>query len=207
MSFFEPPPPREPLVVRREPEWLGPPDNVLPYPFPLSLILAREARVAVQLHSGRAYRNGFEFALTLRRREERLGIGGNPFQAWHDVQDTGVIPEEALRLGVEFSDGAKATVFDGYRFFATEERPTGPVLIQRGGSGGMRTWELGFWVWPLPPAGTLAFVAEWPSEQVALTRVEIDANLIREAAAKAEELWPDDNGSPRSGQVSVHRVG
>jgi len=35
-------------------------------------------------------------------------------------------------------------------------------------------------------------VAEWPSEDVALTRHEVDADAIRDAAARAEQLWPDD---------------
>jgi hypothetical protein len=112
-----------------------------------------------------------------------------------------------LRLGIECSDGAKATTFDAHRFFMTDERPSGPVLIQRGGSGGMRTWELGFWVWPLPPPGAFAFVSEWPAEGIALTRREIDADLIRQSAASAEELWSNAGTQPGSGWVSSSRTG
>jgi hypothetical protein len=200
VSFFEPPPPGEP-PRRREPEWLGPPENVLSAPFPLWLVLARTERVAIQLHCGRAYRNGFEFALTLRRREERRGMLGDPFHHWHEVQATGTIPDEALRFGIELADGAKATVFDSHRFFATEERPNGPVLVQRGGTGGMRSWEIGFWVWPLPPPGPLAFVYEWPAEQIKLTRAQIDAGEILAAAGQAKELWPDGDPQPGGGWI------
>jgi hypothetical protein len=97
------------------------------------------------------------------------------------------------------SDGAKATLFDGHRWFGAEESPPGPVLMQRGGSGGTRSWDFGFWVWPLPPAGRLAFVVEWPSEDIALTRAEIDASAIRDASERAQVLWPDDDGPSSAG--------
>jgi hypothetical protein len=49
-------------------------------------------------------------------------------------------------------------------------------------------------VWPLPPAGTLAFVCEWPLRGIVETRAEIDAAPILEAAGRAEVLWPEDRG-------------
>jgi hypothetical protein len=55
---------------------------------------------------------------------------------------------------------------------------------------------MGFWLWPLPPAGPVAFVVEWPSEGIAETRVEIDATLLREAAARSEVLWEDHGPAP-----------
>ncbi len=69
--------------------------------------------------------------------------------------------------------------------------------MQRGGGGGERAWDMRFWLWPLPPPGLLAFVAEWPLGGIALTRVEVDADPIVQAAAEAETLWPD--GEPTSG--------
>jgi hypothetical protein len=47
-------------------------------------------------------------------------------------------------------------------------------------------------VWPLPPAGPLAFVCEWPGRGIAESRMEPDARLILEAAGRAVTLWPDD---------------
>ncbi len=156
MSFFEPPPesplPDEP---QREPEWLGPAENVLPAPFPLWAVLARTGDVALAVRDGLAYPNGFTFGFSLRRRAPRSGPGDDPIHHWHGVRG-GEIPPEALRLGVQLADGSKATIFDGHRWFATADRPDGPVLVQRGGSGGMHSWELAFWVWPLPPPGPLA---------------------------------------------------
>lgn len=204
MSFFElPEPPPEPPVAH-EPEWLGPPDNFLPAPFSLSLLLVRTKQVALQLSSGQAYPNGFEFGLTLRRRDPQRGFG-DPFHVWHEAQQSGLLPDDALRFGVEDAEGGKATVFDGHRHFTTTEPPSDAVLVQRGGSGGMRTWQFGFWVWPLPPPGPFRFVVEWPGEGVELTKHAVDANAIREAATRAEELWPETG--VEGGRVSSFRIG
>jgi hypothetical protein len=204
VSFFEPPPPPPEPEQPQNPEWLGPGENVLPAPFPLWLVLARTDNVALAVHDGLAYPNGFAFTLSLRRRRPREGPGDDPIHLWHTAR--GELPPEALRLGIQLADGRKATVFDHRRWFAATEPPDRPVLVQRGGSGGMHSWELGFWVWPLPPPGALAFVVEWPSEGIPLTSVDVDAGEIREAAARAEELWP--NGpSPDGGHIVSQRIG
>jgi len=197
VSFFEPQPASPVVEQPHDPEWLGPGENVLPAPFPLWLVLARTDHVVLAVHDGLGYPNGFGFTVSLRRRRAREGPGDDPIHLWHTTRG-GEIPPEALRLGIQLGDGSKATVFDRHRWFSTVERPEGPVLIQRGGSGGMHSWELGFWVWPLPPAGPVAFVCEWPSEGVALTRTAIDAELIHEAAGRAETLWEDDDSPTRS---------
>lgn len=210
MSFFEPPPPPpEPEREHRQPDWLGPAENVLPAPFELAVTLARGNEVAIAVHAGLAYPNGFTFRLQLLLRKASEEAHGNPFHHWHTAARRGEIAPEAFRFGVQLADGSKATVFDGPRFFARGDRPEGPVLIQRGGGGGMRSWDFGFWVWPLPPAGPLAFVCEWPHEGIELTRHEIDTAPIRDAAARAETLWPDDGDGPNGagGVVFSRRVG
>jgi len=47
-----------------------------------------------------------------------------------------------------------------------------------------------FWLWPLPPPGPLAFVCEWPKKGIGERRVDIDASVVLDAAARAEPLWP-----------------
>lgn len=204
MSFFEPPPlPPEP-EHHRQPEWIGPPENALPGAFSLGLALVRTENVVITVHGGLAYPNGFSFRATLLRRTEFDFQRGDPFHRWHHQR--GELTDDVLRFGVQFSDGAKATVFDGRRWLG-EGKPTGPVLMQRGGSGGGRTWDFGFWVWPLPPDGPLAFVVEWPSEGIELTRAEIDAAVVRAAAEQAETLWPDDDGpSPSGGSIFARQI-
>ena len=192
MSFFElPPPPPEPERPKMEtPEWFGPPDSVLPAPFALEQLLARTDRVALLVHSGRAYPNGFEFAFALVTREPRHGRRHDPMMAWHGMALEQGLTDDVLRFGIELADGRKATVFDRFRPFEPDAPAPEVVLQQRGGGGGGTGWEFRFWAWPLPPPGPLAFVVEWPSEGVPLTRGEVDSGPIRDAAARAEELWP-----------------
>ena len=47
---------------------------------------------------------------------------------------------------------------------------------------------------PRRPPGSLTFACEWPALGIPLTRVEIDAALVRRAADRAQLLWPDDGG-------------
>jgi hypothetical protein len=96
--------------------------------------------------------------------------------------------DDHLRLGVQFSDGAKATNVGAFPF--SEEKPEGPVLRPRGGGGAPGGWQFGHWVWPLPPAGPLAFVCDWPAASIPLTRHEIDAQLVLAAARRALEIFP-----------------
>jgi hypothetical protein len=199
MSFFEAPPPPPDPADTRQPEWVGPPENVLPAPFDLHLVLARTPDVAIAVHAGVAFPNGFTFRIALQRRTPEQGPYGNPFfPHWHG---RGVTPDDGLRLGVQYADGRKATTLN--HSIGDEGEATGPVLIQRGGGGGAKSWDFGFWVWPLPPEGPFAFVCQWPAEHVDLTTVEIDAVPIREAATRAETLWPDDDGPSGSGGSSV----
>jgi hypothetical protein len=75
-------------------------------------------------------------------------------------------------------------------------RQRGIVLSQGGGGGSERRWEGRFWLWPLPPEGSLTFAFTWPEEGIGETTVEVDAAPIREAAGRAVELWPDDRPLP-----------
>ena len=126
MSFFEPPPPPD-VEEHRQPEWMGPPENVLPSSFPLALELARTDGVAIAAQGGLAYPNGFAFRVSLLRRTPIEGHAGDPFHLWHRAR-RGEVVDEALRFGIQFSDGGKATLFDAHRWLGTEETPTGPVL-------------------------------------------------------------------------------
>jgi len=93
------------------------------------------------------------------------------------------------------------------RFPGFDEPQEGPVLIQRGGGGGERFWSFGYWLWPLPPPGSLTAVVEWPSEGIPLTRVELDAAALLEAAAESEQLWPGGGPSPGGGTVGIPQTG
>jgi hypothetical protein len=166
-----------------------------------------------------AYTTGVELRLAARRKKNWSDLededmdeffGGDPFypllgHPHRRMRRGSELPPEMLRFGLRFSDGRKATTVDGvfpFDFGTSEDdetEPPGPVLMQRGGGGGDGDWECGFWLWPMPPAGQLAFVVEWPAENIEETTHEVDAALFRDAATKSEVLWPDTGGAPRMG--------
>jgi hypothetical protein len=212
MGFFEAPEPLPAPHESRQPEWLGPADNMIGAAVPLALLLARNDQVALAITDARAYPNGVEFNLALRVRglsgeARRALLHGGPFHMhrFPGEEPPQGIPPELLRLGVQFSDGRKPTTLaDAHRRF--EADPPGPVLSQRGGGGGNRAWDMRFWLWPLPPPGRLAFVAEWPLGGIPLTRTEIDAALILDASAHAQVLWPDGETISGGGWTTQYAI-
>jgi hypothetical protein len=197
MSFFEPPPRTTASVFRAvvasPPAWLGPPHNVLPGIAPVELIIARTNETVVAIAGIRVYPEGFGFTLSLRlrtvsvREEQQF-----PYLLDRVAFEGDALPDEFLRFGVQFADGRKATNLDRPPYDPEGQAPDRPVLHQHGGGGGGATWDMEYWVWPLPPAGPFAFVCEWPGRGIGESRAEIDAGLIVEAAGRAVTLWPDD---------------
>jgi hypothetical protein len=218
VSFFEPPPPpkrpKPPPDVPPRLAWWGPPGNELGAPVPLRLVIARTERVAVAVVGAVAYSTGIEFTLDVRRRragyddesiEDFLGATfGHPFGLpGLRMRRRAELPAEILRFGVEYSDGRKATTVGGNPAWdideADEPEPPQPVLMERGGGGGNGGWEQKFWLWPLPLPGPFAFVVEWPSEEIELTRQEVDASLFLDPAQGSEQLWPEQDSSGSCG--------
>jgi hypothetical protein len=207
VSFFEPPPLPEPPEPEefKQPEWYGPPRHVLGAAVPLRLLLVRTDELVVAIIEATAYPNGFEFRLAVRSKQRPAYPCDSPFDFGHPAMwrhhgrmaESGELPPELFRFGIELADGSKATTLGGHPFEQDPEKePKGPLLIEHGGGGGGGDWDQTYWVWPLPPAGTLAFVCEWPAKGVSLTRYEVDANVIRAAASEAEVLWEDSGGGP-----------
>lgn len=197
MGFFEPPPRTtvsvSRAVVSSPPPWLGPPHNVLPGIAPVELIIARTKETVVATAGIRAYPEGFGFTLSLRlrtvstREEQHF-----PYVLDYRSLEGEALPDEFLRFGVQFADSRKATNLDRLPDDPDGQAPGGPVLQQHGGGGGGAAWDIEYWVWPLPPAGPLAFVCEWPSRAIAESRAEVDAGVILDAAGHAVTLWPDN---------------
>jgi hypothetical protein len=61
----------------------------------------------------------------------------------------------------------------------------------KGGSASSGIAHATFWVWPLPPAGPLLFVCEWPRYGVGLTHRELEGDQINRAGQRASALWDD----------------
>ena len=197
MSFFEPPepPPAPPAVAEidyRPPAWVGPPADVLPGVVPVELLIARTDEAAIAVRGIYAYPTGFGFTLSVRLRRRVAGQQLDP--NLFDVAFEGDrLADAFLRFGVQFADGAKATNLPRYDLHGSDAaEPTPPVLTTHGGGGGGTAWDMEQWAWPLPPAGPLTFVCEWPARRIGESRVGLDADLVRQAAERATHLWPDD---------------
>jgi hypothetical protein len=195
--FFELPPPLPEAEDEGLPgPWFEPPHNVLGTAVPLQLVIAQTDAVPVAVDRATAYPSGVDLTVTVRRRTKARRVREHfPFGSHFDLDDD--LRDDVLRFGVQFADGRKATSLEA--FPSGDEDPAGPVLTSHGARGGGSLYESGFWLYPLPPPGALAFVCEWPSEGISLSRVEIDASLIREAAEKAKELWEDESRSAGGG--------
>lgn len=195
LAFFEPPPPPPPPPAPyRRPKWARP-QNVLGEPVPITFLLARSTNAAVQIQHLTAFPEGFEFRVVARCRlvgdvwdpmHGLAGYRGRPGARGLEMSD------EILRFGIQFADGSKATNLGPPMLGPPDQAQRGPMLQHAGGSSGGSVAETTFWVWPLPPPGPLAFVCEWPKFGIPLTRQEVDANLIREAAKRVIELWPEE---------------
>jgi hypothetical protein len=160
-------------------------------------MLGRSDKAALWTLAATVYTDGFDFEVQVRSRLDEELV--DPFLVHgHRSRGRRLSPEEGLdpdllRLGIQFSDGSKATNLPGSRPFWGDpnEVPDGPVLWERGGSGGGGgRWRECFWVWPLPPEGALSFVCEWPVAGIPETRTEIDSVLILDAAADPIAVWP-----------------
>jgi len=208
-GFFEPPPPAEDPPPRPpSPPWLRAPAGTLPGVVALELVVAATERVAVCVTRIGAYPSGFELDLVTMAGGESdeldpMLFGGRRGPGPRRGRDGG-IPADMLRFGVEFADGSKATNTAG-RPGGADAEPSGPVLIGGGGGGGGGNWRQSVWIWPLPPPGPLTFVCEWPAAGVALTRHEIDAQLVLDAASRSQEIFSDRGR--RGGSVRVHSYG
>jgi hypothetical protein len=200
MSFFDsiPPPPPEP-VRRRGLPWTRP-DAVIPGSVPADVMLIRTEQIAVAIGSVRAYPTGFEFTLHTRlRHEDKPGRGWadplEPHLPWRGSQ----VPGEVLRLGLMYADGRRTAATAARPLGGDDADPGRLVMLEGGSSGSPRRWDGEFWVYPLPPAGPVTFVASWPKHGVAETRVELDGAAIREAAGRAVTLWPEESESKSGG--------
>jgi hypothetical protein len=139
LSFFEPPPlpPEPPPAERWEPlAWEGPPEDVLGGVVALELLLARSQMAAVTISSAAAYRTGLEFTVGLRLREDRQDRVwmGPPWE--HRRSQSGELPDDLFRVGVQFEDGSKATTLDTGLCGTFVGPPGGVVDYSSGGTIG-----------------------------------------------------------------------
>jgi hypothetical protein len=175
MGFFDDAPRCE-LAMPHGGPW-DPPRHEFPRVAASALLLTRTDLVAVFVAAVWAFREGFTFWVKAPFKE-----AGAALQQWPD--------EEALHVGVQFSDGRKAANASRLPSPAGSV-PAGLILRPHSFGGGPGDWNLSYWVWPLPPAGPVTFVCEWPALDIPETRADIDGQLILDAAPHSIQIWPN----------------
>ena len=192
-------PPRPQMIRSGPPSWLQPPESELGVAVPLREVLASDTGVVIALIDCVAFSTGFEFAIAVRSKEDidsqQMGFGP-PHPG--DTEQS----EKELRIGIRFADGGTAVTggrsgpeFMGQWKMHAEGRepgsPDGPILAPRSGGGGGKRYDFRYWVWPLPPEGTLTFTCEWPARKLAPTTHDVEATPIRAAGNASTRLWQD----------------
>ena len=208
-EFFEfpDPPPESPRQRRSvQPPWVHAPRGVLPAAVPLELLLARNNRAAVAVSKIGAYPVGFDFEVLVLVSDDELdpNVIGHPYRPGRGSVDA---KREMLRFGVQFAEGGMVTNLPGPhgRHIGPDEGPPpGPVMHQQGGGGGGGEWRQRFWVWPLPSPGPLTFACEWPAAGIEFTSIEVDAQTLIDAAARAQQIFePTGDGDGSSSSTSA----
>lgn len=205
--FFEPLPADKKAAVPALPElppWKASPALETGALLATELTVARSANVIVHLPAIRVYSSGCMFDVEVVCRQAAMSDPDwwDLFMSVHAGFLRGYggahLPDKLLRLGVRYADGAKATTIDQGRFrpSASGEPPAGPLLSWQPGSSSSHSRHLNFsgfglWLWPLPPAETFEFAAEWPFAGVDLSIVELDGAAIVAAAARSATYWPE----------------
>jgi hypothetical protein len=172
--------------------WLNPPADVLAGVVPVELIIGRSDEAALLLTGIRAFPTGLAMTLHVRTRARvtRFNVHEEVFDGpyRHDQDDQW--RRDRLKWGFEYADGRRATNVDPWPDLATpQETPDRPVLMGRGGGGDARTVDRDYWLWPLPPAGSLKVVCQWAALGIGSTTTALDADQIVAAASRAQSIW------------------
>lgn len=198
MTFFEPDP-AIPEVEEDEPERdprSEPAFGELPALAPISNLLVANEHVAVVLVAVRVFSDGVEFSL--ERKMRRSGMSRAEFRRLaeeHRIMSDDEARASRLRYGLLLADGQRLTG-SRPRFREAEEADLSKdqhTLVTLGGSGGGLDSRYehrdGLWLYPLPPAGPIELVTQWPFAGFEETRVQIDANLILDVVPQVRHLW------------------
>jgi hypothetical protein len=167
----------------------NPPDNEVPGAVPFAAVLGRNGDVAVAIAGVQAYSSGLSFNLAVRlRREDRDNPRALPDAVFGSRFGSGRT-DDALLLGVAYPDGRTASTIGG-GWPAADEADDRPVLTPGSGGGGSTSYDIRFWLNPLPSPGDLTIVCAWPTRGIAETRTVIEGDLIAAGIAAITELWP-----------------
>ena len=175
------------------PRWAKP-EATLPGVVAVELLLARTDTAAIAVTGIRAFPTGFEFTLSCVTRTDDGSAERMLFLTMRErplIADA-PIPDDLLAFGIQYADGRVAADTGTSLSLPDDADPVGPLALPQGGGGGGRHAQMTYWVWSLPPAGPVTFVCQWLAHGIGETRGEIDGKLIRDAAARSVQLWPED---------------
>jgi len=178
-------------LARPEPRrrrWRGDSDDTIGVPVEFAEILARTEELAVCVCGLVAFPAGFIVNVVALNRLDPPKEPTNLFGHGPGFPPGGA---SMFRFGIGFSDGSKVT--DAMRFGRRGQAEPGERVLQpRGGGGGGRRSSAGFWCAPLPPPGRMSFVCQWPARGLEESTLQLEAQLVLDAAARAIAIWPED---------------
>ena len=166
---------------------------------PVEEFVGRNDSGAVAIRRIVAYPEGFELEVVAWLRARRRGRGRRfgpqidltPFAFGRNDDE---LSDDLVRFGIEFPDGAKVTNLDDTWRVSPDATEPMHGLESRAGSGSELEQSQEFYVWPLPGAGTVRFVCEWPGVGLGESSLELDGALFEDAASRARPVWADDPG-------------
>jgi hypothetical protein len=178
------------------PHWIHKPSDEIGVLVPHAAVVARSNQALIALAGFHVYSKGVEILLMLRTLsefvlEDPTGVR-ELIRRRIDPTKNESLPDTVFRFGVEFSDGRRATSLDRNWFdpdWQTKPPPSIHLGMTGGGGGAAFNWQV--WLWPLPPPGVLTLVCADPQAGIALTRYEVEAAPILEAASQSIKLWED----------------
>ena len=167
---------------------LSAPENEVPAAVAVSAVLGRTDAAAVSLTGVQVFSTGLSFELGLRCRPEAAELleGRNVGDLLWGHGGRGA----PLLIGVQFSDGRRASNVPGEELFTGPAAADSVLLHQAGGGGGQLSADQSWWLSPLPPDGPLRIVVRCDVLGLDETVTELDGTAIRAAAAGVVTLWP-----------------
>jgi len=167
------------------------PDPRLPHGRSVTLdvnqLVARTSRATMTLESVAAHPGGCELAFRIvvdmagltprQEKQARRAVDGYAPATTPDATGPG-----RLSVALEFSDGRTAAFSDDTGALPRD----GPAVTDCGSSsypeGAAEVAEETFWAWPLPPAGPVTVLVEWPAVGIGPSSVALDGAAIAAAA-------------------------
>lgn len=193
MAFFESIPlPEPPEPEGPRPEWLEPPESEIPVSLGIDVALAVGDKAAIYISRPVVYSTGLVFdVVTIRRATNVDSMMTREYGHFRPPPAGQDVPAEFLRFGVELSDGRRFSNIGSFPVGAAgPEGEPAAVLLQRGGSGGGSRYQQEWWLWPIPAAGDVTLVCEWPAFGIPESRATLSGDAVRRAAAQARAIWP-----------------